>query len=107
MLVDLKTVAAQINSTGTIETESRVAIKYCTMKGKIRFMQISKRKPEITKGDSKGGKLKASPNMKKNALIPIIDHTDNDKPKDIFLFGILAFNPSGSFSHFYPVKRDL
>lgn len=104
MHFDLQTISAEIDATGGLDQGRRVAVKYITAKGEIRFMQISKRQ-KVKIGNSPKQKERKGPNMKRRALIPVIDHTDNDQAKDLFLFGIIGFNPAGAFSMFYPVKR--
>jgi len=105
-MIDLKTLSAEIDSTGTVEKGRKLGIKYVNAKGEIREMVVSKRVKRAQK-PIKAAKTrsKASPNMKNNALIPIIDHTDGEKAKDLFLFAIIGFNPDGKTDNFFPIKR--
>lgn len=102
--VSIKTVAAAIDATGSTEKGTMVGIRYVNSTGDIREMQVSKRgysKPV------KNQKIRKSsqPNRKISALIPIVDHTDGDQFKDLFLFGIIGFDPDGDLATFYPVIR--
>jgi hypothetical protein len=102
----LKTVAAAIDATGTVESGTMVGIRYVNARGEIKEMQISKRVASRKKTKAKAkGKSSGEPNRKVSALIPIVDHTDGDQFKDLFLFGIIAFDPDGDLSTFYPVIR--
>ncbi len=104
--IDLKTLSAEIDSTGTVEKGRKLGIKYVNAKGEIREMVVSKRVKSVRKADKTAKpKSKSSPHMKNNALIPIIDHTDGEKAKDLFLFGIIGFNPDGNTDNFFPIKR--
>ena len=100
--VPIKTVLAEIDSTGTVEKGRRIAIRYVGADGYIRPMIVSKR---VKDQQSRGGEKQAkkAPHMKDSFLIPIIDHTDGDKPKDLFAGGIIGYNPQGDIETFYPL----
>lgn len=107
--IDLKTVAAEIDATGNIDLGRQVAIKYVTAKGNIRKMVVSKRNPvNQVKGYHKSetsAPARKNPHMKDNALIPVIDHAEDGQAKNLFLFGIIGFNPNPNADVYYPIIR--
>ena len=104
--VDLKEVTAIIDATGSVDKGRKVAIRYVNGKGEIREMIVSKRSSERRRMPSTQEKpARAKPHYRDNALIPILDHSAEGQPKNIFLFGIIGFNPDPDTSHFYPILR--
>jgi len=104
--VELKEVAAIIDATGTVDRGRRVAIKYVNAQGDIRKMIISKRAGRRASRPALGElRNRKKPHYRDKALIPILDHSSEGQPKNIFLFGIIGFNPDPDLSKFYPIAR--
>lgn len=105
--IDLKTVLAEIDATAWVESGRQIAIRYVSKDGNIRPMIISKRRPmRSVDSQLEAKRPKAKPHFKNNYLIPVIDHTDHDKAKDLFAGGIIGFNPEPDIEKFFPIIRN-
>ena len=99
MIADLKTV------TGLLDAGKVLAVRYVKASGEITELLVSKRRPSGSR-PTNASKNKASPHMKSRALIPVRDHTNQGQFKNLLLWGIIGFNPTGEMKDWYSIRRE-
>jgi hypothetical protein len=103
-VVSRKEVLAAIDATAHAQpnAEAWVALRYVKKDGSIGEYIVQKSKSKRPRSNRK----QATTNylVRNRGLIRVVDQ--HDRPKSLFIFGIIGFNPHGNTTQFHQVNHE-